>query len=329
MRATTATVLTVAIGAANAQSLQCAQGVHIIAARGTGEKEGPGVSGELADRVIDRIRGSEVDGLDYPATLTDPDYLSSAKDGAEELREVVRQYAEDCPDTKIVVIGYSQGAQVATNTFCGGGGDGFGNEDALPENLVEDHVSAIILFGDPSHVANATYNRGTADNNGIFPRDDVDACEDLGDRIVSYCDTGDVYCDNGEEKDRDVHGEYIERYGDEVVDYIVKRYESDTGETVGGGSSTTSSGSMMSTASPTSSGTESGSTTATETSTATETATETSTETATETEGGSATTSGDEGSASETGDAGDAAAGLAVPAAAIVGLGSLAVLGLM
>ena len=139
MRATTATVLTVAIGAANAQSLQCAQGVHIIAARGTGEKEGPGVSGELADRVIDRIRGSEVDGLDYPATLTDPDYLSSAKDGAEELREVVRQYAEDCPDTKIVVIGYSQGAQVATNTFCGGGGDGFGNEDALPENLVEDH----------------------------------------------------------------------------------------------------------------------------------------------------------------------------------------------
>lgn len=28
-------------------------------------------------------------------------------------------------------------------------------------------VSAIILFGDPSHVANATYNRGTADNDGV------------------------------------------------------------------------------------------------------------------------------------------------------------------
>lgn len=82
-----------------------------------------------------------------------------------------------------MVIGYSQGAQVATNTFCGGGGSGFGDDDALPENLVEDHgmlhklrreekiltptVAAIILFGDPSHVANATYNKGTADNNGV------------------------------------------------------------------------------------------------------------------------------------------------------------------
>lgn len=139
MRVTTASILSVAVGAANAQSLQCAQGVHIIAARGTGEDEGPGVSGDIADIIIDRIRGSEVEGLDYPATFSDPDYLSSAKDGAEEMREVVRQYAEDCPNTKIVVIGYSQGAQVATNTFCGGGGTGFGNEDALPQDLVEDH----------------------------------------------------------------------------------------------------------------------------------------------------------------------------------------------
>lgn len=139
MRATTASLLSIAVGAANAQSLQCAQGVHIIAARGTGEEEGPGISGELADRVIEQINGSEVDGLDYPASIADPDYFSSATEGADEMREVVRQYAEDCPDTKIVIIGYSQGAQVATNAFCGGGGSGFGNDDALPQDLVEDH----------------------------------------------------------------------------------------------------------------------------------------------------------------------------------------------
>lgn len=139
MRTTTASILSVAVGVARAQSLQCSQGVHIIAARGTGEEEGPGISGELADRLIDRIRGSEVEALDYPATLDDPDYFTSAKEGAKELREDVRQYAEDCPNTQIVVIGYSQGAQVATNTFCGGGGSGFGDDDALPQDLVEDH----------------------------------------------------------------------------------------------------------------------------------------------------------------------------------------------
>lgn len=30
-------------------------------------------------------------------------------------------------------------------------------------------VVAIVLFGDPSHVENATYNAGTSDNEGVCP----------------------------------------------------------------------------------------------------------------------------------------------------------------
>lgn len=207
-------------------------------------------------------------------------------------------------------------------------------------------MAAIILFGDPSHVANATYNKGTADNDGvclpnhfqapmltvnqIFPRDDNDACEEISDRIVSYCDTGDVYCDAGDgESDRDVHGAYIERYGDDVVDFIVERYEEETGDSVGD-ASTTGSGSSATTASPTSSGTEATSATATETETETETATETNaTASETETGEGSATTTAEEGAATETGEGENVTAGLVVPGLGVVGLASLAVLGLM
>lgn len=39
----------------------------------------------------------------------------------------------------------------------------------------------------------------------------------------SFCDTGDRYCDEGD--DSDVHGSYFEKYGRVVVDFVVQRYE--------------------------------------------------------------------------------------------------------
>jgi lysozyme family protein len=49
-------------------------------------------------------------------------------------------------------------------------------------------------------------------------------CEDnYSDIIRSYCDTGDVYCDVG--KNNETHGSYFEKYGKEVVDFVVERYE--------------------------------------------------------------------------------------------------------
>lgn len=61
----------------------------------------------------------------------------------------------------------------------------------------------------------------------IFDRDDIEACEALGSGLVSYCDAGDIYCDGAHENRRDmsVHGEYFEKYHDEVLDFIMSRYE--------------------------------------------------------------------------------------------------------
>lgn len=51
----------------------------------------------------------------------------------------------------------------------------------------------------------------------------VAACEAYADRLVSYCDKGDVYCDAG--ADRLVHGRYMMRYGDDALDFVVERYD--------------------------------------------------------------------------------------------------------
>ncbi|KAF4948525.1 hypothetical protein FGADI_9589 [Fusarium gaditjirri] len=194
---------------------ECADGLYMIAVRGTGEDKGSGRIGEIAEDVSKRVNGSIVSPLDYPATLQDPDYFDSEEAGVKALSVALEDYHSSCPNGKIA------GGQVATDVFCGGS-----DNKPLAMSLVKDSVVAVIAFGDPSHVANLTYDRGTSKNDGIFerPSNETKLCEDnYSDIIRSYCDTGDVYCDVG--KNNETHGSYFEKYGKEVVDFVVERYE--------------------------------------------------------------------------------------------------------
>lgn len=80
----------------------------MIAARGTGEDQGPGVIGKIADAVAERINGSHVTGLSYPATLQEPAYEESESKGVESLQKDINNYFDKCPDSKVAVFGYSQ-----------------------------------------------------------------------------------------------------------------------------------------------------------------------------------------------------------------------------
>ncbi|KAF5990054.1 acetylxylan esterase [Fusarium bulbicola] len=203
------------------EKTECADGLYMIAVRGTGEDKGAGRIGEIAEDVGKRVNGSIVSPLDYPATLEDPDYFDSEGAGVKALSEALNDYHSSCPDGKIAVLGYSQGGQVATDVFCGGS-----DNKPMTMSLVKDSVVAVIAFGDPSHVANLTYDRGTSKKDGIFerPSNETTLCEDnYNDIFRSYCDTGDVYCDVG--NNTETHGSYFEKYGKEVVDFVVERYE--------------------------------------------------------------------------------------------------------
>ncbi|CAM1507459.1 Fc.00g071000.m01.CDS01 [Cosmosporella sp. VM-42] len=245
MRGITLPIAMLAVGAV-AQDSTCAKGLYMIVARGTGEEQGTGVTGILAKEIADKIDDSKIEALDYPATFTDPDYPVSEKDGVKAMSGLITDYQKDCPEGKIAVLGYSQGGQVASDVFCGGSGDGFSEAAALPTELVDDSgespiiyhlickslieaVVAIVLFGDPSHVANTSYDLGTSIKDGIFNRDNITLCEDYSDILRSYCDTGDVYCDTG--NNRTVHAGYVQKYGDEVVDFVVKQFSSSASAT--------------------------------------------------------------------------------------------------
>ncbi|KAL6916066.1 hypothetical protein FSST1_007561 [Fusarium sambucinum] len=203
----------------------CYDGLFMIAARGTNEDKGSGRIGDIAEAVAKRINGSHVYGLDYPATFQEPDYEESEADGVKKLKDILGSYFYQCPKNKVAVFGYSQGGQVASDVFCGGSGGDFPTNEPVTVKDVEKNVIAVITFGDPSHVANVSYDVGSSINDGVFQRNDTKLCEDkYSDIFHAYCDTGDVYCDRG--NDTDIHSSYFKKYGKKVEDLVVEKYES-------------------------------------------------------------------------------------------------------
>jgi cutinase len=135
--------------------------VEVVFARGTGEP--PGVGG-IGQSFVDALRAQagarsmNVYPVNYPASGDFMDRIAFARtvvDGIRDAGTHIEATAANCPDTKIVLGGYSQGAALA----------GYVTSAEIPEQVpaeyrefipnpmpaeVADHVAAVILIGLPS-----------------------------------------------------------------------------------------------------------------------------------------------------------------------------------
>lgn len=142
-------------------SAQPCPDIEIVFARGTSEE--PGVGG-IGQAFVDSLRaqagGREVAvyPVNYPASSNFNDRIEFARtvvDGIRDAGTHVESMAANCPKTRMVLGGYSQGAVVA----------GYVTAAAIPEAVpaeyrsfipnpmppqVADHVAAVVLFGKPS-----------------------------------------------------------------------------------------------------------------------------------------------------------------------------------
>jgi len=126
--------------------------IQVVFARGTFEAPGVGGTGQaFVDALRAKTVGKSVDvyPVNYPASLN----FATAADGVVDASNKVRATAAACPDTKVVLGGFSQGAAVAAYLTADTVPEGF----ALPPGLtgplepsVADHVAAVALFGKPS-----------------------------------------------------------------------------------------------------------------------------------------------------------------------------------
>jgi cutinase len=112
--------------------------VEVVFARGTHEPPGVGEVGQaFVDSLTSQARGRSVGvyAVNYPAN---DDYVRSASAGADDASAYIQGVVASCPNTRIVLGGYSQGAAVIEEST-----------SAMPPQ-VADHVAAVALFGNPS-----------------------------------------------------------------------------------------------------------------------------------------------------------------------------------
>jgi len=123
--------------------------VEVTFARGTAEPPGVGAVGQaFLDSLRSQVGGQSIGvyPVNYPAT---EDWPPSASAGAGDASAHVQSMAATCPNTKLVLGGYSQGAMVIDLiTIARASVAGF-NRAPLPED-VADHVAAVAVFGNPT-----------------------------------------------------------------------------------------------------------------------------------------------------------------------------------
>lgn len=167
--------LTLAAGPASAAS--CAD-VEVVFARGTSELPGLGLAGgPFVNALKSDLAGKSVNSyaVQYAADILQ----TSAGPGATAMTNHVTSVAAQCPNTKFVLGGYSQGASVTDISI--GIPTILGSGKTIPTNLAP-RVAAVVVFGNPLALTGGHITK---------------ASKLYGGRAEEFCASGDPVCANG------------------------------------------------------------------------------------------------------------------------------------
>ena len=174
--------------------------VEVVFARGTLEAPGVGATGQAFVDALNSRLGNEsvaVYPVNYPASLD----FQAATQGIIDASNRVESIAASCPNTKIVLGGYSQGAAVAGYATADSVPAGFALPDGLAGPMpaaVASHVAAVALFGTPDQ-----WFLGIV-NNSAPP---ISIGNQYAAKTIQLCNSGDPVCFPGG-LDRSAHSAY-------------------------------------------------------------------------------------------------------------------------
>jgi cutinase len=178
------------IGLAPNASAQSCSDVEVVFARGTAEPAGIGRVGQgFVDSLRNDLSGKNISvyAVNYPASY---DFLK-ATEGAADAAAHIQATAAACPNTSIVLGGYSQGAAVV-DAITAPAGTLFGFAQPMPD-YVADHVAAVAVFGNPSLKIGQPLT-------ALSPQ--------YGAKAIDLCNGADPVCSPGD--DRAAHSQYVQ-----------------------------------------------------------------------------------------------------------------------
>ncbi|CAG8165564.1 unnamed protein product [Penicillium nalgiovense] len=201
-------------------------GVHIFGARETTVSPGYGSSSTVVNGLLSAYSGSTAEAISYPAcggqaSCGSVSYSNSVAQGIAAVASAVNSYNKQCPSTKLVLVGYSQGGEIIDAALCGGGvpNQGYTNTAVQLSTSAVNMVKAAIFMGDPLYVAGLPYNVGTCAAGGFDARPSGFSCPSAS-KVQSYCDAPDPYCCNG--SNDATHQGYGAEYGAQAITFVKK-----------------------------------------------------------------------------------------------------------
>jgi len=175
---------------------------EVLFARGTDEPSGVGRVGQAFISSLREHTSKSVGayGVNYPANK---DFLAAA-DGANDTSNHIQQMASNCPNTKLVLGGYSQGAAVI-DIVAAAPLPGLGFHQPLPADAAA-HITAVALFGNPSARAGRLMSALTPNFDG---------------KTIDLCNTGDPICSTGNQWK--AHLSYVPGLTNQAANFVAAR----------------------------------------------------------------------------------------------------------
>ncbi|ABK67856.1 cutinase family protein [Mycobacterium avium subsp. hominissuis] len=180
--------------------------VEVIFARGTNEPPG---MGRVGDAFVESLRqqtsGLNIDtyGVNYAASKLQ----LHGGDGANDTINRIKQAVQKCPNTKIVLGGYSQGASVM-DIVAGVPIGGINWGSSITPDLAS-HVAAVATFGDVADRAGGTLPSQSAL---------------LGSKAIDLCNPNDPICHAGPGNEWSGHTEgYVPVYTTQAAAFVASK----------------------------------------------------------------------------------------------------------
>ncbi|KAK1978700.1 cutinase [Colletotrichum cereale] len=192
--------------------------LHIFLARGWNEGY-PGRQQLLVDATCNGLASCDYEDILFDATNADG-YARAVEQGRASGTSQIKAYTTKCPNSKVALSGYSEGANVVANILADSG--------LAPGAAPGSKVCAGLLFGDTTHVASQSYNVGAGSGYSARMARSSSSLRNLNQFagvLRSWCNGDDSVCaaTSGRDGGEEAHTNYFQLYTNDAAAYIKEK----------------------------------------------------------------------------------------------------------